>query len=170
MLLSADEAVIADRLMKLKDEAGSHSPSLLTLREQIPELEIAVDACFISNPYATQLFLDHLQREVIRPGQSATCWSLPLAEPRDRAPARPPASTSSPESIFVGNGAIEIIQAMIHRFTRRSPGQPADVLPYYEFARPHEVVFNVLRKEDDFHFDPAQYLELVAESDPDLSC
>ena len=29
------------------------------------------------------------------------------------------------------------------------------------------MVFNVLRKEDDFHFDPAQYLELVHRERPD---
>jgi len=35
----------------------------------IPELRLRVDACFLSNPYATDLFLDYLHREVIRTGK-----------------------------------------------------------------------------------------------------
>ena len=49
------EAPLAAQLVALKAAAGSHSPSLLTIREELPDLEITVDACFISNPYATQL-------------------------------------------------------------------------------------------------------------------
>jgi hypothetical protein len=66
--LTGDEVHLSERLTELKDGAGTHSPSLLTLREQVPELPIAVDACFISNPYATQLFLDYLQRELLDTG------------------------------------------------------------------------------------------------------
>src|SRR3954468_24485275 len=62
------EAALATRLAVLKAESGSHSPSLPTLREKLPDLEIAVDGCFISHPYATQLFLDYLERELLDTG------------------------------------------------------------------------------------------------------
>ena len=40
--------------------------------------------------------------------------------------------------------------------------------PYYEFARPDtQVIYNVLRKEDNFRFDPEAYLELVERERPD---
>ncbi len=74
-----------------------------------------------------------------------------------------------PETIFVGNGAVEIIQAILHRFTREKILVNLPTFsPYYEFARPDtQVAFNVLRKEEDFHFDPARYLELVHRERPD---
>src|SRR5262249_34917488 len=64
---NAREQALVERIKRLKREAGSHSPSAWTLAKQIPELRLKVDACFLSNPYATNLFLVHLHREVIRP-------------------------------------------------------------------------------------------------------
>ncbi len=74
-----------------------------------------------------------------------------------------------PESIFVGNGAAEIIQAILHRFTQKKILVNLPTFsPYYEFARPDtQVVYNVLRKEENFRFDPAAYLELVRRERPD---
>src|SRR5262249_43366526 len=74
-----------------------------------------------------------------------------------------------PESIFVGNGAAEIIQAILHRFTRDKVLVNLPTFsPYYEFVRPDtRVVFNVLRKEEEFRFDPGAYLELVRRERPD---
>ena len=48
-----------NQLRLLKKEAGSHSPSLFTIKEAIPDLEVKVDACFLSNPYATDLFIEY---------------------------------------------------------------------------------------------------------------
>src|SRR5947207_3243224 len=67
MGLNAREQALAERIKRLKKEAGSHSPSAWTLAKLIPELRMKVDACFLSNPYATKLFLMHFHREVIRP-------------------------------------------------------------------------------------------------------
>ena len=60
------------------------------------------------------------------------------------------------DSIFVGKGAVEIIQAILHRLTREKILVNLPTFsPYYEFARPDtQVVFNVLRKEEQFRFDP----------------
>ena len=55
-------------------------------------------------------------------------------------------------SIFVGNGAAEIIQAILHRFTREKILVNLPTFsPYYEFSRPDtQVIYNVLRKEINF--------------------
>lgn len=167
---TAEEAVVAKQLAALKEGSGSHSPSLLTLREQLPDLEIKVDACFISNPYATQLFLDYFQRELLDtgairdvlefyPSQNQVIGSL-LAGHLGIDPAR----------VFVGNGAIEIIQAVVHTFARR---KVLVTLPtfssYYEFAEGRvPVAFHTMRKEDDFRLDPVEYLEVVRREQPDL--
>ncbi|HKY13322.1 MAG TPA: histidinol-phosphate transaminase, partial [Microthrixaceae bacterium] len=167
---NGDEAVIADQLTKLKDEAGSHSPSLLTLREQLPELDIQVDACFISNPYATQLFLDHLQRELIDTGAIRDVLEFYPSQNQVIAALLAQHLGIGPEWLFVGNGAIEIIQAVIHNLAKR---RVLVTLPtfssYYEYAEGRvDVAFHMLRKEDDFRLDPDEYLAKVAETDPDL--
>ena len=53
---------IKHKLKLLKDDSGSHSPSINTMLEEIPELQISVDACFLSNPYATDMFMDKIQK------------------------------------------------------------------------------------------------------------
>ena len=76
---------------------------------------------------------------------------------------------SPPDSIFVGNGAAEIIQAVLHRFTQSKVLVNLPTFsPYYEFTRPDtEVIYNLLRKEDNFRFDPEAYLKLVERERPD---
>lgn len=167
---TAEEAVVADQLAKLKEEAGSHSPSLLTLREQLPDLEISVDACFISNPYATQLFLDHLQRELIDTGAIRDVLEFYPSQNQVIAGLLAENLGIGAEWLFVGNGAIEIIQAVIHNFARR---RVLVTLPtfssYYEFAEGRvDVAFHTLSKHDEFRLDPDAYLARVAEVDPDV--
>src|SRR4051795_4065806 len=129
------EAALAARLAELKAESGSHSPSLLTLREKLPELEIAVDACFISNPYATQLFLDYLERELLATGAIRDVLEFYPSQNQVIASLLADKLGSAPERVFVGNGAVEIIQAVIHNFAKR---RILVTLPtfssYYEFA------------------------------------
>ena len=165
-----DEASVADQLTKLKAAAGSHSPSLLTLREQLPHLDIAVDACFISNPYATQLFLDHLQRELIDTGAIRDVLEFYPSQNEVIAELLASQLGIGPESLFVGNGAIEIIQALIHNVARR---RVLVTLPtfssYYEFAAGRvEVAFHTLSKDDEFRLDPEEYLARVREVEPDM--
>jgi histidinol-phosphate/aromatic aminotransferase/cobyric acid decarboxylase-like protein len=166
---NAREQALADRIKRLKKEAGSHSPSAWTLVKLIPELRLKVDACFLSNPYATSLFLMHFHREVIRPRKLRALLELYPSQNRVIASKLGRVLDLEPESIFIGNGAAEIIQAILHRFTREKILVNLPTFsPYYEFARPDtRIAFNVLRKEDEFRFDPAAYLELVHREQPD---
>jgi histidinol-phosphate/aromatic aminotransferase/cobyric acid decarboxylase-like protein len=165
---SPRELAIAERIKRLKREAGSHSPSAPTLLKQIPELRLKVDACFISNPYATDLFLEHLHREVIRPGKLRSVLEFYPSQNKIIATKLARGLGLNPDSVFIGNGAIEIIQAIIHRFTGDSllvnlPTFSA----YYEFARPDtRVIFHTARKEDNFRFDLETYLETVRREKP----
>ena len=127
----------------------------------IPELRLRVDACFLSNPYATDLFLDYLHREVIRTGKLRKLLEFYPSQNRVIAGKLSGSLGVPPEYLFVGNGAVEIIQAILHRFTgdKILVNLPT-FSPYHEFARPDtQVVFNVLSRDDDFRFDPEAYLE-----------
>ncbi len=167
--LNQREDALVERIRRLKRESGSHSPSAWTIAKLIPELRLKVDACFLSNPYATKLFLMHFHREVIRPRRLRSLLELYPSQNRVIAGKLGYVLDLEPESIFVGNGAAEIIQAILHRFTRDTILVNLPTFsPYYEFARADtRVVFNVLRKEDDFRLDPEAYLKLVRRERPD---
>jgi histidinol-phosphate/aromatic aminotransferase/cobyric acid decarboxylase-like protein len=167
--LSPRELALVDRFKRLKNEAGTHSPSAWTLAKLMPELRLKVDACFLSNPYATKLFLMHFQREVIRPRKLRALLELYPSQNPVIAAKLGRVLDLAPESIFVGNGAAEIIQAILHRFTKSKLLVNLPTFsPYYEFTRPDtQVVFNVLRKEDNFRFDPEAYVRLVERERPD---
>jgi len=167
--LNPREAALIERIKRLKKESGTHSPSAWTLAQRIPELRLKVDACFLSNPYATQLFLMHFHREVIRPRKLRALLELYPSQNRVIAAKLGRVLELNPESIFVGNGAAEIIQAILHRFTHEKILVNLPTFsPYYEFTRPDtQAVYNVLRKEDNFCFNPDAYLDLVRRERPD---
>jgi histidinol-phosphate/aromatic aminotransferase/cobyric acid decarboxylase-like protein len=160
---------LVERIKRLKREAGTHSPSAWTLAKLIPELRLKVDACFLSNPYATKLFLMHFHREVIRPKKLRALLELYPSQNPVIAAKLGRVLDLAPESIFVGNGAAEIIQAILHRFTKSKILVNLPTFsPYYEFTRPDtQVIYNLLRKEDNFRFDPEAYIKLVERERPD---
>ena len=75
----------------------------------------------------------------------------------------------SSENIFVGNGAIEIIQAVMHNFVENKIIVNIPTFSsYYEFANPQTKVFYYqLDKDADFILDPNKYLEYVNKINPD---
>jgi histidinol-phosphate/aromatic aminotransferase/cobyric acid decarboxylase-like protein len=167
--LSPRELLLVERIKRLKKESGTHAPSAWTLAKLIPELRLKVDACFLSNPYATKLFLMHFHREVIRPKKLRALLELYPSQNRVIAAKLGRVLDIAPESIFVGNGAAEIIQAILHRFTQTKLLVNLPTFsPYYEFTRPDtQVIYNLLRKEDNFRFDPEAYVKLVERERPD---
>jgi hypothetical protein len=66
--LSKNEFLIAEKIKNLKNNSGTHSPSINTFTELIPEVKVKVDACFLSNPYATDLFMNYFHEELIDGG------------------------------------------------------------------------------------------------------
>jgi histidinol-phosphate/aromatic aminotransferase/cobyric acid decarboxylase-like protein len=167
--LSPRESALTERIKLLKREAGSHSPSAPTLAKMIPELRLRVDACFLSNPYATDLFLDYLHREVIRTGKLRRLLEFYPSQNRVIAGKLSGAVGVPPEYLFVGNGAVEIIQAILHRFIgdKILVNLPT-FSPYHEFVRSDtQVIYNVLPRENDFRFDPEAYLQRVGREKPD---
>lgn len=154
------------KIKALKGGSGSHSPSVATILKAVPEIKIEVDACFLSNPYATELFLDHLDRDLIRTGKLRDVLEYYPPQNQDVSGHISRAINVSPSNIFAGNGAIEVIQAVLHSFVR---GKICVIIPtfssYYEFVVPGcEVVFYKLRKEEDFAFDADKYLAFVRDN------
>ena len=49
---------ILNQLVMLKQKAGNHSPSLVEISKIIGRDPVEIDACFLSNPYATKLIYE----------------------------------------------------------------------------------------------------------------
>jgi histidinol-phosphate/aromatic aminotransferase/cobyric acid decarboxylase-like protein len=158
-----------NKLLELKVNSGNHSPSIATLYSEIPNFEIKIDACFLSNPYATELFLDHLDKDLLKSGNIRNV--LEFYPPQNRQVAKFISKLAEVESknIFVGNGAIEIIQAVLQRFVLK---KLCVIIPtfssYYEFVRPDtEIIYFELDKEEDYSLNSERLIRFVKENDID---
>ena len=169
IILTQQEKFISNSLKKLKDKAGSHSPSIFTLVDKFPNVNIKVDACFLSNPYATRLFFKFFQEDFQNkkdfqnliqyyPSQNSMISQL-IAKHLD----------ISSQNIFMGNGAVEVIQAVIHNFVKQKMMVNIPTFSsYYEFAKDNvEVIYHNLSKDNNFNLDIENYLKIVKKEKPD---
>lgn len=167
-MLEQSEKKIEEKIRLLKQKAGSHSPSIFSLVKEIKEINIKIDACFLSNPYATELFLDYLDKDLIKTGQLHQVLEYYPSQNKAVAAVLAPTLGVPSDHIFIGNGASEIIQAVIHHFTKNKilinlPTFSA----YYEFAKGKQIIYNILKKEENFELNIPAYLAKVREEKPD---
>jgi histidinol-phosphate/aromatic aminotransferase/cobyric acid decarboxylase-like protein len=154
---------ITEKYFELKKTSGSHSPSLNSIKEKIPELKINVDACFLSNPYATELFLEYFKREMIDTNEIYSVLEFYPSQNKIIANYVEKQLNIESGHIFICNGAIEAIQAVIHRYSK---GKIMVILPtfssYYEYAtKETEVVFYHLNQKNNFKLDIDDYISKV---------
>lgn len=160
---------IQNKIKKLKEQSGTHSPSIDTILREIPELKIKVDACFLSNPYATDLFIKYLENDLIKQGKLRDVLEYYPPQNYDVSKYISQAIKVDAKNIFVGNGAIEAIQAVIHTFVKR---KICVIIPtfssYYEFVRTDcEIVFFKLEKDNNFALNPDEYIKFVKQHEVD---
>jgi histidinol-phosphate/aromatic aminotransferase/cobyric acid decarboxylase-like protein len=167
--LSSQEKEIARKIRVLKEEAGSHSPNIFTLVEKIPEMSIHVDACFLSNPYATNLFLNYLDKELVGTNKLRDVLEFYPSQNRVIASLIAEHLNVSRDNVFIGNGAIEIIQAVIHNFVKNKIVVNIPTFSsYYEFVKKEcEVVFYQLSKKLNYELDIDEYVGFIKKENPD---
>ena len=143
---------IYKNILKLKSKSGTHSPSITNIKKHIPGLKLEVDACFLSNPYATDLFISYLDKEIIQTNKFRDLLEFYPSQMGVIANKLSTVLDASSDNIFVGNGAIEAIQAVIHRFVKKKILINIPTFSsYYEFVRDDvEVVYNNLLPENNF--------------------
>lgn len=163
------ELFLVEKFKRLKQDAGSHSPSIFTFKQKLPELNIKIDACFLSNPYATDLFLEYFTKEIIETGRIRELLEFYPSQNQVIAEIIANFLNIDSKNVFIGNGAIEIIQAVIHNFTKRKIIINIPTFSsYYEFVRPGiEVVYNKLDSKEQYHLNVDNYIELVKKNKPD---
>lgn len=162
-------SIIKEKIQHLKSLSGTHSPSIDTILTEVPELKIRVDACFLSNPYATELFLKYLDQDLIKSNKLKDVLEYYPPQNYDVSNAISKAIGVDGKNIFVGNGAIEAIQAIIHNFVKK---KICVIIPtfssYYEFIKPeHEVIYYELKKENNYTLNTDNFIEFIKEHKPD---
>jgi histidinol-phosphate/aromatic aminotransferase/cobyric acid decarboxylase-like protein len=161
--LDSDELLIAKNILDLKNASGSHSPSMFTLLENIPQINLKIDACFLSNPYATDLFIRYFEKELVKTNKLRDVLEFYPSQNQAIAQTISQVINMNNENIFVGNGAIEVIQAVMHNFIS---GNVIVNIPtfssYYEFVKPGvEVIYNQLDKNNEYEINANQLIEFV---------
>ncbi len=170
--MSARERRLLVALEEVNSESGTHSPSRFTLGDRIPELEIHVDACFLSNPYATDLFIERLQSDLLATGDLRKVLEFYPSQNHHIASLLAPTLNVDKDQVFITNGAVEAIQAALHRFA----GTKIAVIlptfsPYYEYLRPEqECYFYKLSPDEDFGLDIQDFIHFVERNKVDTVC
>ncbi len=166
--LTQNQIAIASKISTLKAESGSHSPSIWTIAEKIPELQIHIDACFLSNPYATDLFISYFQKELIDTNKLRDVLEFYPSQNQIIADILAKAIGIESKHIFIANGAIEAIQAVMHNFVKGTIIVPIPTFSsYYEFATSDtQVVYYQLPKEESYALDWEDYARFIHKHKP----
>jgi histidinol-phosphate/aromatic aminotransferase/cobyric acid decarboxylase-like protein len=159
---SPAEPGVAETLRQLKAGSGSHSPSVSEVERALPGL-VRVDACFLSNPYATHLVMARMRR--IAPQLLERMVSHYPSQSGAIASRLAPYVGVPSEQLYVANGACEAIQALL----ADTPGPLLLNIPtfsaYYEFAS-GQVVPHRLDSRDEFRLDLGELEALVRRHRP----
>ena len=130
--------------LKLKSDSGLHSPSIFELKNDL-KVDIEIDACFLCNPYAFELFLSNFKIKDLTdnikyyPPQNKVLSNI-LSE----------GINIDPNYLLIGNGAIQLIELIVRKFKGK---KKCIVTPtfstYYEYDE-NNIVFFQTTKEEDF--------------------
>jgi histidinol-phosphate/aromatic aminotransferase/cobyric acid decarboxylase-like protein len=167
--LNKEEEIFYTKFKELKSKSGSHSPSIISLMEEMGGTGIKVDACFLSNPYATEVFIDFFEKELVSTKRLHHIIEAYPPQNKEIALYLSQNINIPAENIFIGNGAIEIIQAVIHNFLN---GKIIVNIPtfssYYEYVKNKEdIIFYQLKKENNYVLDVDNYIDFVKQENPD---
>jgi histidinol-phosphate/aromatic aminotransferase/cobyric acid decarboxylase-like protein len=141
------------------------------MQQAIPEIKIDIDACYLSNPLATDLFWSHFNADVLADPQLFKRM-LEAYPSQNKAIAERLATPLGIDAshLFIANGATEAIQAVIHNFSSHIHISIPTFSPYYEFADPEtQVTTYRLSHSDNFRVDPEQYVRSVLDSGADTA-
>ena len=166
--LSNFEDAILNKINQLKSNAGSHSPSIFNLLENIPEITLKVDACFLSNPYATDLFENYLNQDIIEKNRLRELLEFYPSQNQVIANNLANALNVNKENLFVSNGAIEVIQAIMHKYSKKVVLPIPTFSAYYEFlANDAKISLLKLDKENDYKISLTSLIDFVKKEVPD---
>lgn len=165
MVLTNSETSFYEQYRELKNASGSHSPSIHQLIKNFPEIKVDIDACYLCNPYAFDLFMDYFSvADMAKYIKFYPEQNYEIAKNIGTFTGIPS------EKILVGNGAIELISSIFSQFKDK---RILLILPafsaYYELAEDHNVIIPYyLKNEDDFNLNIEEYIAFLSLQKPDV--
>ena len=148
--------------LALKEKSGSHSPSVDTLLRELG-IEMTVDACFLSNPYATNLFMNELKTRYSTIQEMTKVLENYPPQNTDIAQLISKAIDVKSDKILVGNGAQQIIEWVLNKYADESVALPIPTYSsYYESVRNNvKINFFQLREDENFRLSLSKYEEFI---------
>jgi histidinol-phosphate/aromatic aminotransferase/cobyric acid decarboxylase-like protein len=151
-----------DKFLKLKSDSGLHSPSVFELKNDL-NIDIKIDACFLCNPYAFDLFIENFKKidltDYIKyyPPQNKILSNI-LSK----------SININPEYLLIGNGAIQLIELIMREFENK---KKCIITPtfstYYEYDF-ENIVFFKTYKENNFNIDKKKLVEFCQENNVEV--
>jgi histidinol-phosphate/aromatic aminotransferase/cobyric acid decarboxylase-like protein len=167
--LSSKELELREAFKSLKDKSGTHSPSVYQIVEIFNRKNDFVDACFLSNPYATDLFFSQMKFDLLdHDFKIRALLEYYPSQNYKLAGGLSKFLEIDYNRLFIGNGATEVIQAVLHNFVTKIVVIIPTFSPYYEFVKDlKSVVYYPLKKENNFTMNPDDYIDFVLNSGAD---
>jgi len=162
--LSPQESEFYEKFLELKKQSGNHSPSIFKLLKCFSEVTIKVDACFLCNPYAFEIFYNELLKKDLEkyikfypPQNQEVAENLSLF-------SNVPASR-----ILVGNGAIQLIETILGEMGGRKVLLPIPTFSTYYEAIPDckDIIPYQLNPRNDYAVDIEDFINVVRGRKPD---
>lgn len=132
-----------ENFLKLKSNAGLHSPSIFELKNDL-KVDIQIDACFLCNPYAFELFLSNFKTKDLTD-------NIKYYPPQNKVLSNilSKGINVNSDNLLIGNGAIQLIELIVRKFKGK---KKCIVTPtfstYYEYDENNIVYFQTTKEEN----------------------
>jgi len=160
---------LISNLVSLKSKSGNHSPSLKEIEKIVGKDCIKIDACFLSNPYATDLIYKHKFLEKINSNFIKLIESYPPNQDFLLKKLSKIENISSKYSLVM-SGAQNCIEILMEKINYKNCLLPIPTYSsYYESLRKDAKMhyFN-LYEENNFHIKQDELFTSISENNIDL--
>lgn len=166
LTLNEKESAFYQKFLEIKLEAGNHSPSIYRLLKEFPEVSMTVDACFLCNPYAFNIFTERLKEVDLTP-------YVKFYPPQNEEVAQQISAFCGvpTNQILVGNGAIEIIETLMSKMDQMRICMTLPTFStYYEVAErvTDDCHYYTFKSDQNFQLDVDHYLTWIKDTNPDV--
>lgn len=151
-----------EKFLDLKSHSGLHSPSVFEIKNFL-DVKIDVDACFLCNPYAFDLFMENYKKEDLTD-------YIKYYPPQNKILSQVLSKTLgiNSEYLLLGNGAIQLIELLMREFEGK---KKCIITPtfssYYEFDM-ENIVFFKTHKENNFKVDKKELVKFCKDNNVEV--
>lgn len=148
-----------DKFLSLKSKSGLHSPSIFELKNEL-NLNIQVDACFLCNPYAFELFMKFFKKRDLED-------YIKYYPPQNKILSKILSKNIGIDSDFlmIGNGAIQLIELIMREFENKKKCVITPTFSTYYEIDTENIFFFRTTKEENFQVDVDKLINFCNENE-----